>query len=129
MPILTQILCDGCRAVKQETNHWYTLVVDEPPTVCLRPMAHTPPSLLQPGAAHVLYFCGRYCAIEGITQWMDTLTFDARESADASQSTTGPGGVTATGAAGVQAKRCTSRTADRRRSRSLSPVPDDIHAT
>lgn len=92
MPIITQMLCDGCQAVKKETNHWYTLVVDEHPTVCLRPMAHTPPSLLQPGASQVLYFCGRYCAIEGITHWMDTLTFDSRERADASQSAAEHGG-------------------------------------
>ena len=73
MPMITQTLCDGCQAVKKETNHWYTLVVDEAAHhACLRPMAHTPASLMQLGASpNVLYFCGRLCAIEAIAQWMD----------------------------------------------------------
>jgi hypothetical protein len=85
MPIMTQILCDRCQTVKKETNHWYTLVVDDNNAVCLRPMAHTPPALLQQDASHVSYFCGRRCAMDGIGQWMDTLTFDATEIADAKQ--------------------------------------------
>ena len=27
MPIITQIICDGCGAVKQEVNHWYAITV------------------------------------------------------------------------------------------------------
>jgi hypothetical protein len=43
MPMITQTLCDGCQAVKKETNHWYTLVIEEAAHhACLRPMAHTP---------------------------------------------------------------------------------------
>ena len=73
MPIITQTLCDGCQAVKKESNHWYTLVVEEAAHhACLRPMVHTPASLMQLGASpNVLYFCGRLCAIEAIAQWMD----------------------------------------------------------
>ena len=84
MPIITQMLCDGCKAVKKETNHWYTLVVDEHQVACLRPMSHTPPSLLQLGASHVSYFCGRHCAIEGITQWMDKLVTDPGDASTSS---------------------------------------------
>ncbi len=29
MPIISQIICDGCQAVKKETNHWYTLVLNQ----------------------------------------------------------------------------------------------------
>ena len=74
MPIITQILCDRCHAVKKETNHWYTLVLDNNHQACLRPMSHTPSQLLQLGASHVSYFCGMRCAIDGITQWMDRLS-------------------------------------------------------
>ena len=84
MPIITQIICDSCQAVKKETNHWYTLVLDDQYQVCLRPMAHTPSSLLQLGASGVSYFCGMRCAIDGITQWMDRLTSPHGEVADES---------------------------------------------
>jgi hypothetical protein len=72
MPIITQTLCDGCQTVKKETNHWYTLVVEVAAhQVCLRPMSHTPPLTELGPSSNVLYFCGRHCAIEAITQWMD----------------------------------------------------------
>ncbi len=74
MPIVAQIICDGCQTVKKETNHWYTLVLNDQHEACIRPMCHTPPSLLQLGAAHVSYYCGMRCAIDGITQWMDGMT-------------------------------------------------------
>jgi len=75
MPIVSQIVCDGCQAVKKETNHWYTLVIGDGHEACLRPMACTPSSLLQvkaPGA--VQYLCGRLCAIEALDRWMDGVT-------------------------------------------------------
>jgi hypothetical protein len=72
MPIIAQTLCDGCQVVKKQTNHWYTLVVDDQAyEACLRPMSHTPPALTQLGTSRFLYFCGRHCAIEAIAQWMD----------------------------------------------------------
>jgi len=74
MPIVAQIMCDGCRAMKKETNHWYTLV-GENHEACLRPMAFTPPNLLQLGApGMVQYLCGRLCAIEALDRWMDGVT-------------------------------------------------------
>jgi hypothetical protein len=78
------MICDSCQAVKKETNHWYTLVLDDRYQVCLRPMSHTPPPLLQLGASRVSYFCGMRCAIDGITQWMDRLTSPSSEIADES---------------------------------------------
>jgi hypothetical protein len=77
MPIAAQIICDGCQTVKKETNHWYTVVLDNQHQACLRPMSYTPPSLLQLGISHVSYFCGRRCAMDGIGQWMDSLTCTA----------------------------------------------------
>lgn len=41
MPMISQIICDRCQAVKKETNHWYTLVVTEEGAF-IRPMALTP---------------------------------------------------------------------------------------
>jgi hypothetical protein len=75
MPIMSQIVCDGCQAVKKETNHWYTLVVGHDHEACLRPMGFTPSALLQAGApAGVQYLCGRLCAIEALDRWMGDVT-------------------------------------------------------
>ncbi len=82
MPIVAQIICDGCEAVKKETNHWYTLVINNNHEACLRPMSHTPPSLLQLGALQVSYFCGMRCAIDGITHWMDQLASYPKQGSD-----------------------------------------------
>jgi hypothetical protein len=72
MPIVSQIMCDGCQAVKKETNHWYTLVIGADHEACLRPMAFTPSNLLQAGAPEVVqYLCGRLCAIEALDRWME----------------------------------------------------------
>jgi hypothetical protein len=75
---MSQIVCDGCQAVKKETNHWYTLVVGHDHEACLRPMGFTPSALLQAGApAGVQYLCGRLCAIEALDRWMDAVTVGA----------------------------------------------------
>lgn len=74
MPIISQIICDGCQAVKKETNHWYTLVIDNDHQACLRPMALTPSNLLKPGGHGVQFLCGRLCAIGALDAWMDTMT-------------------------------------------------------
>lgn len=70
MPMISQIICDRCEAVKKETNHWYTLiVVDE--GAFIRPMALTPPGLSVAGSAQpIQYLCGRLCAIEALDDWM-----------------------------------------------------------
>lgn len=75
MPIMSQIVCDGCQAVKKETNHWYTLVVGHDHEARVRPMGFTPSALLQAGApAGVQYLCGRLCAIAALDRWMDGVT-------------------------------------------------------
>jgi hypothetical protein len=73
MPIISQIICDGCRAVKKETNHWYTLVINQDHEACVRPMAKSPVDLFKPDAA-VQYLCGRRCVIEALDHWMDRFT-------------------------------------------------------
>ena len=74
MPIVSQIICDRCKAVKKETNHWYTLVVTDR-DVCIRPIALTPPNLLLPGAVPAMQdLCGRLCAVEALDNWMESLS-------------------------------------------------------
>ncbi len=71
MPIITQIICDGCHAVKKEVNHWYALTTTEqgaylqPLEVALQ--SHPDRS----AAAEPQYLCGRLCAIEALSNWMD----------------------------------------------------------
>jgi hypothetical protein len=73
MPIISQILCDGCQAVKKQTNHWYTLFINDKHEACLRPMAMTPVELCQADVAGVQYLCGRRCVSEALDRWMDGL--------------------------------------------------------
>jgi hypothetical protein len=74
MPIISQIICDGCQAVKKQANHWYTLVIEENQQVVLRPMAMSPVELLKTDAAGIQYLCGRRCVAEALDRWMDRLT-------------------------------------------------------
>ena len=74
MPIITQIICDGCQAVKKQTNHWFTLVINENQEACVRPIAKTPAHLLGSDATDTRYFCGRRCVLEALDHWMDRLT-------------------------------------------------------
>ena len=74
MPIISQIICDGCQAVKKETNHWYTLVLNQEHQACLRPMAMTPSHLIESDARGMQYFCGRRCVGQALDRWMDQLT-------------------------------------------------------
>jgi hypothetical protein len=74
MPIISQIICDGCPAVKKQTKHWYTLVINEQHDACIRPMAMSPVDLLKPDAVGVQYLCGRPCVVEALDRWMDGLT-------------------------------------------------------
>jgi hypothetical protein len=74
MPIISRIICDGCQAVKKETNHWYTLVINDKHEACLRSMAMSPVDLFTADASGVQYLCGRRCALEALDRWMDHLT-------------------------------------------------------
>ena len=74
MPIVAHIVCDGCQAVKKETNHWYA-VSHENNSLCIRPLAlpsdwaarNLPDSSIE-------YYCGRFCAVEALTRWMNKLS-------------------------------------------------------
>jgi len=74
MPIVVHIVCDVCQAVKKDTNHWYTIAMEDQ-KVCIRPLELPPDwattNLSVPSAQ---YFCGRFCAIEAITKWMNRLS-------------------------------------------------------
>ena len=74
MPIISQIICDGCQAVKKQANHWYTLVIEENQQASLRPMAMSPVELLKTDAGGIQYLCGRRCVAEALDRWMDHLT-------------------------------------------------------
>ena len=73
MPIVAQIVCDNCQAVKRVTNHWYAISVENN-SFSLKPLTlpadwktkNLPESSLQ-------YFCGRFCALEALTRWMNDL--------------------------------------------------------
>jgi hypothetical protein len=73
MPIVAQILCDNCQAVEKPTNHCYAICLENN-SFSLKPLALTadwaiknfPDSSLQ-------YFCGRFCAVEALTRWMNEL--------------------------------------------------------
>ena len=73
MPVVTQIVCDGCQAVKKKVNHWYALTTNEQGAL-LQPLDH---ALYNPGEAKApsqkQYFCGRRCALEAFGIWMDEL--------------------------------------------------------
>ena len=49
MPLISQIICDRCQAVKKETNHWYTLVVTDEGAF-IQPMALIRPGLSEAGS-------------------------------------------------------------------------------
>ena len=74
MPMISQIICDRCQAVKKQTNHWYTLAVTDEGAF-IQPMALTRPGLSETGSTQSMqYLCGRLCAIEALDQWMAECT-------------------------------------------------------
>jgi len=74
MPIVAHIVCDGCQAVKKETNHWYS-ITNENNGLCIKPLSlpadwatkNLPDSSIE-------YYCGRFCAVEALTRWMNKLS-------------------------------------------------------
>ena len=89
MPIVSQVICDGCQAVKKQTNHWYTLVIHDNREACIRPMAASPPDLLKPDVAGIQYLCGRRCVIEALDHWMDRFTAPPSQPVQGKASATG----------------------------------------
>jgi len=71
MPIVTQILCGGCGAVKKDTNHWCTVAVVEH-GVLLRPLdVALATTQGGPRAGGEEYYCGQKCALEAVGRWME----------------------------------------------------------
>lgn len=82
MPIVTQIVCDGCQTTKKDTNHWYMLTIDQQ-TATMSPLRNTSEGQPSPGpGAYRQFFCGRYCAVEAIQRWMDHLANPTRKRVD-----------------------------------------------
>jgi len=72
MPLISQIVCDNCQAVKKETNHWYTLGPDLH-GVFVRPLEHANRDSSCSGQS-LQYFCGRFCLLEALRKWMDGMS-------------------------------------------------------
>jgi hypothetical protein len=74
MPIVAHIVCDGCQAVKKETNHWYS-ISHENNGLCITPLSLAPDwaSKTLPDSS-IEYYCGRFCAVEALTRWMNKLS-------------------------------------------------------
>ena len=72
MPIITQIVCDGCQAVKKEVNHWYAMTVTEM-GAHLQPLDLLHDRLDAPLLKDRMFLCGRSCALTALTHWMDGL--------------------------------------------------------
>jgi hypothetical protein len=74
MPLVAQIICDGCLTVKNDTHHWFQVDLQNN-SLCIRPL-----ELSQDWVANSLpnssvqYFCGRFCALESLTRWIDRLS-------------------------------------------------------
>jgi hypothetical protein len=74
MPLVTHIVCDGCRTTKKDTTQWYTMTRRQE-TAEVSPLhfrADGRPYAERDGLQQ--YFCGRYCLIAALTKWMDELT-------------------------------------------------------
>ena len=81
MPIVAQIVCDNCHAVKKATNHWYVISLEND-SFCLKPLALALPAnwaTKQFPDSSLQYFCGRFCAVEALTAWMTKLYKDETE--------------------------------------------------
>ncbi|MGH7233470.1 MAG: hypothetical protein ACREJU_19220 [Nitrospiraceae bacterium] len=72
MPIVTNIVCDGCGTVKKEVNHWYALTGNQQGAY-LQPLDLALHACAGPEGSQVQYYCGRKCAVEAVMGWMDRL--------------------------------------------------------
>ena len=74
MPIVAHIVCDGCQAVKKDTNHWYRSSIENN-SFCIRPLDLPADWATKDSPdSYVQYFCGRFCAVEALTRWMNKLS-------------------------------------------------------
>ncbi len=61
-----RIVCDGCGAVKQETNHWYSVWL-----YCDRFLIKTLGTLSDiPDGVKVLDLCGQSCVLKSVSEFM-----------------------------------------------------------
>jgi hypothetical protein len=70
MPIITQIVCGGCGAVKKEANHWFAVSIVEQ-GMTIRPLNAALQDREASGKSNEEYYCGQKCALEVVAQWMD----------------------------------------------------------
>ena len=81
MPLVKQIICDGCKIAKKETNHWYAVTLHQ------RSIEVGPLELQLDGRpcaerdGLVQYFCGRYCVLGAMNKWMEELNRQPSEDA------------------------------------------------
>ena len=75
MPIVAHVVCDGCQAVKKDTNHWYASSIENN-NFCIRPL-DLPADVAIQNYSSAQYFCGRFCALAALTQWMNKLSDEA----------------------------------------------------
>jgi hypothetical protein len=73
MPITAQIICDNCRVVETHTNHCYARSIEKN-TFSIKPIRLTDGWATENFAdSSFEYFCGRACAVEALTRWMNKL--------------------------------------------------------
>jgi len=70
MPIITQIVCDGCGAIKKQTNHWFAVALADG-GVIVRPLDAALRGQRAIEKNSEQYYCGQKCAVKSIAQWMD----------------------------------------------------------
>jgi hypothetical protein len=77
MPIVAHVVCDGCQAVKKDTNHWYASSIENN-SFCIRPLDLPADWATKNFPFYsVQYFCGRFCALAALTHWMNKLSDEA----------------------------------------------------
>ena len=77
MPIVAHIVCDGCQSVKKDANHWYASSIENN-SFCIRPLDLPADGAIQNFTySSAQYFCGRFCALAALTQWMNRLSDEA----------------------------------------------------
>ncbi len=73
MPIVAEIVCDNCQAVKKHTNHCYAVSLENN-SFCFKLLGLTADWATKSFTDSSLqYFCGRFCAVEALTRWMNNL--------------------------------------------------------
>ena len=68
MPKVEQIICDGCRAVKRESNRWWQVLLYED-HLALMPLGVPGPWSGKP--LSTCYFCGRGCVAEAVGKYLE----------------------------------------------------------